>query len=72
MAFVAFSAKYARSVFFYKIDRIHYFDIRYSLFDIRFSIVSFSIKLAAAQWGLRCLTMHAALAGQRFLNSVVP
>jgi hypothetical protein len=27
-----------RSVIFYKIDRIPYFDIRYSLFDIRYSI----------------------------------
>ena len=27
-----------RSVVFYKIDRIHYFDIRYSLFDIRHSL----------------------------------
>ncbi|CAB1083008.1 hypothetical protein D1AOALGA4SA_10596 [Olavius algarvensis Delta 1 endosymbiont] len=26
-----------RSVFFNKIDRIHSFDIRYSLFDIRYS-----------------------------------
>jgi hypothetical protein len=25
-----------RSVFFYKTDRIHYFDIRYSLIDIRY------------------------------------
>jgi hypothetical protein len=32
---------------FFKIDRIHPFDIRYSLFDIRFFRVSFSIKLAA-------------------------
>ncbi len=32
---------------FFKIDRIHYFDIRHSLFDIRFFRVSFSIKLAA-------------------------
>ena len=29
--------------FFYKIDRMPYFDIRYSLFDIRFFKVSFSI-----------------------------
>jgi hypothetical protein len=34
-----------RSVFF-KIDRIHYFDIRHSLFDIRFFRVSFSIRPA--------------------------
>jgi hypothetical protein len=34
---------------FYKIDRIHYFDIRHSLFDIRFFRVSFSIRLAAFQ-----------------------
>jgi hypothetical protein len=34
---------------FYKIGRIHYFDIRDSLFDIRFFRVSFSIKLAAFQ-----------------------
>ena len=27
-----------RSVIFYKIDRIPYFDIRYSLFDIRYSL----------------------------------
>jgi hypothetical protein len=31
---------------FFKIDRIHYFDIRHSTFDIRFFRVSFSIKLA--------------------------
>ncbi|CAB1061983.1 hypothetical protein D1BOALGB6SA_6759 [Olavius sp. associated proteobacterium Delta 1] len=31
---------------FFKIDRIHYFDIRHSLFDIRFFRVSFSIKPA--------------------------
>ncbi len=39
----------------FKIDRIHSFDIRYSLFDIRYSLfdklrkakVSFSIKLVA-------------------------
>ena len=44
--------------FFYKIDRstqklttgrIHYFDIRYSLFDIRFFKVSFWIRLATFQ-----------------------
>jgi hypothetical protein len=29
--------RFAQS-FFYKIDRIHYFDIRYSLFDIRYSL----------------------------------
>jgi hypothetical protein len=34
---------------FNKKDRIHSFDIRYSLFDIRFFSVSFSIKLAAFQ-----------------------
>jgi hypothetical protein len=34
---------------FFKIDRIHYFDIRHSLFDILFFKVSFSIKLAAFQ-----------------------
>ena len=34
---------------FFKIDRIHYFDIRHSLFDIRFFRVSFSIRLAAFQ-----------------------
>ena len=34
-----------RSIFF-KIDRIHHFDIRYSLFDIRFFRVSFSIRPA--------------------------
>ena len=34
------------SVIFYKIDRIPYFDIRYSLFDILFSRVSFPIRLA--------------------------
>ena len=40
-----------RSVFFYKIDRIQSFDIRYSLFDIRFFRVSFSICLAPpGQW----------------------
>ena len=27
-----------REIFFYKIDRINYFDIRYSLFDIRHSL----------------------------------
>lgn len=32
---------------FLKIDRIHYFDIRYSLIDIRFFRASFSIRLAA-------------------------
>jgi len=32
---------------FFKIDRIHYFEIRHSLFDIRFFRVSFSIRLAA-------------------------
>jgi hypothetical protein len=31
---------------FFKIDRIHHFDIRHSLFDIRFFRVSFSIRLA--------------------------
>jgi hypothetical protein len=31
---------------FFKIDRIHYFDIRHFLFDIRFSRVSFSIRPA--------------------------
>jgi len=35
---------------FSKIDRIHSFDIRYSLFDKPFKVeVSFSIKLAAFQ-----------------------
>jgi len=29
--------RFAQS-FFYKIDRIHYFAIRYSLFDIRYSL----------------------------------
>ena len=38
-----------RSVIFYKIDRIPYFDIRYSLFDILFFIVSFTIRPAAFQ-----------------------
>jgi hypothetical protein len=33
--------------FFYKIDRIHSFDIHYSTFDIRFFNVSFSIRLDA-------------------------
>ena len=37
-----------RSVF-YKIDRIHPFDIHNSIFDIRFFKVSFSIKLADFQ-----------------------
>jgi len=32
---------------FFKTDRIHYFDIRHSLFDIRFFRVSFSVILAA-------------------------
>ncbi len=36
-----------RSVIFYKIDRIPYFDIRYSLFDIRFFRVSSMIRLDA-------------------------
>jgi len=49
--------RFAQS-FFYKIDRstqklttgrIHYFDIRYSLFDIRFFKVSFWIRLATFQ-----------------------
>ena len=40
--------RFAQS-FFYKIDRIHSFDIRHSLFDIRFFKVSFSIRLAAFQ-----------------------
>jgi hypothetical protein len=33
---------------FFRIDRIHYFDIRHSLFDIRYSLfrVSFPIRLA--------------------------
>ena len=34
---------------FYKIARIHSFDIRHSLFDIRFFKVSFLNKLAAFQ-----------------------
>jgi hypothetical protein len=37
LAGVAGFAKSARS-FFFKIDRIHYFDIRHSLFDIRYSL----------------------------------
>jgi len=47
------------SVFFFKIDRIHYFDIRHSLFDIRYSLFHsfFSIKLAAFQAsGTACRT----------------
>ena len=32
---------------FFKIDRIHHFDIRHSLFDIRFFRVSFPIRLDA-------------------------
>jgi hypothetical protein len=38
---------------FFKIDRIHSFDIQYSLFDILFFKVSFSVKLvfsAASSW----------------------
>jgi hypothetical protein len=38
-----------RSVIFYKIDRIPYFDIHYSIFDILFFGVSFLIRLAAFQ-----------------------
>ena len=34
---------------FFKIDRIHYFDIRHSLFDIRFFRVSSMIRLDAFQ-----------------------
>jgi hypothetical protein len=34
---------------FNKIDRMPYFDIRYSLIDIRFFKISFSIKLAVFQ-----------------------
>ena len=36
---------------FFKIDRIHHFDIRHSLFDIRFFKVSFLIKLTAYSAG---------------------
>ena len=32
---------------FFKIDRIHHFDIRHSLFDIRFFRVFFPIRLGA-------------------------
>jgi hypothetical protein len=35
------------SFFFYRMDRIHSFEIRHSVFDIRFFKVSFSIKLTA-------------------------
>jgi len=35
-----------RSVILYKIDRIPYFDIHYSIFDIRFFKVSFLIRPA--------------------------
>jgi hypothetical protein len=38
--------RFAQS-FFIKIDRIHYFDIRHSLFDIRFFRVSSMIRLGA-------------------------
>jgi hypothetical protein len=40
-----------RSVFF-KIDRIHHFDIRYSVFDIRYSIFAFSQFLLRSDWTL--------------------
>jgi hypothetical protein len=40
-----------RSVFF-KIDRIHYFNIRYSLFIIRYSIFAFSKFLFRSDWPL--------------------
>ena len=33
-----------RSVIFYKIDRIHYFDIRHSLFDIRYSLLNKTLE----------------------------
>ena len=39
--------RYALS--FFKIDRIHHFDIHDSIFDIRFFRVSFTIRLAAVQ-----------------------
>ena len=44
--------------FFYKIDRIHSFDIHYSTFDIRFFKVSFKIRLAAFQAGGGADTRH--------------
>jgi len=51
-----------RSVIFYKIDRIPYFDIRYSLFDIRYSLFqSFTFDLTG-----RFMTGAAALKAEKY------
>jgi hypothetical protein len=45
--------------FFYKIDRIHYFDIRYSLFDIRYSLFqSFYFDLTGRSAARGCAEMR--------------
>jgi hypothetical protein len=49
---------------FFKIDRIHSFDVRCWTFDVRCSSVSFSIKLAAFQaigWAILSLLIPANL-----------
>ncbi|MGB9440642.1 MAG: hypothetical protein WCB15_22045, partial [Desulfobacterales bacterium] len=38
-----------RGILLIKIDRIHYFDIRHSIFDIRFFRVSSMIRLATLE-----------------------
>jgi hypothetical protein len=55
------SVESLRSVFIYKIDRIQYFDIRYSLFDIRYSLfrVSSTIRLDAR--GQVCMKINEAM-----------
>ena len=49
---------------FFKIDRIHSFDVRCWTFDVRCSLVSFSIRLAAVQarGGARVKLHYAARA----------
>ena len=44
---------------FFKIDRIHHFDIHDSIFDIRFFRVSFSNKLVALAAGSRAEPLNA-------------
>jgi len=72
-----------RSVIFYKIDRIPYFDIRYSLFDILFFRVSFPIRLAVllARGGARVklhesnvifVKFHTRLQSTDFVVVLVP
>jgi hypothetical protein len=57
---------------FFKIDRIHYFDIRHSLFDIRYSLfrVSFLIRLAVflASGGAH-MKLHLYVAKSKVLQS---